>query len=80
MGRPISVKPVRTGTSRREFIKRSGASTVGIVVAGQLLSTSAGAAGPVFQHGVASGDPLPDRVILWTRVTPAVAKAAISAA
>ena len=23
-----------------------------------------------FQHGVASGDPLPDRVILWTRVTP----------
>ena len=79
MGRPISVKPARTGTSRREFIKRSGASTVGIVVASQLLSTSAGAADPVFQHGVASGDPLPDRVILWTRVTPAVAKAAISA-
>ncbi|MCB9654098.1 MAG: alkaline phosphatase D family protein [Deltaproteobacteria bacterium] len=24
----------------------------------------------VFQHGVASGDPLSDRVILWTRVTP----------
>ena len=24
-----------------------------------------------FQHGVASGDPLTDRVILWTRVTPA---------
>lgn len=23
-----------------------------------------------FQHGVASGDPLPDRMILWTRVTP----------
>ncbi len=23
-----------------------------------------------FQHGVASGDPLTDRVILWTRVTP----------
>jgi alkaline phosphatase D len=22
-----------------------------------------------FQHGVASGDPLQDRVILWTRVT-----------
>jgi alkaline phosphatase D len=28
--------------------------------------------GPLrFQHGVASGDPLTDRVILWTRVTPA---------
>jgi alkaline phosphatase D len=25
----------------------------------------------VFRHGVASGDPLSDRVILWTRVTPA---------
>ena len=22
-----------------------------------------------FYHGVASGDPLPDRVIIWTRVT-----------
>jgi alkaline phosphatase D len=31
-----------------------------------------GAAGTVrFDHGVASGDPLSDRVILWTRVTPA---------
>ncbi len=40
-----------------------------------------GAAGPAaaqmpkpltvtFQHGVASGDPLQDRVILWTRITP----------
>lgn len=27
------------------------------------------APGP-FGHGVASGDPMPDRVILWTRVTP----------
>lgn len=27
------------------------------------------APGP-FGHGVASGDPLPDRVVLWTRVTP----------
>jgi alkaline phosphatase D len=27
----------------------------------------------LFQHGVASGDPLADRVILWTRVTPATA-------
>jgi len=25
---------------------------------------------PVFRHGVASGDPLHDRAILWTRVTP----------
>ncbi|MEV0369493.1 alkaline phosphatase D family protein [Streptomyces sp. NPDC050636] len=26
-----------------------------------------------FQHGVASGDPLPDGVLLWTRVTPTAA-------
>ncbi len=29
-----------------------------------------------FDHGVASGDPLQDRVVLWTRVTPADAGAA----
>ncbi|MFI9200819.1 alkaline phosphatase D family protein [Streptomyces sp. NPDC053048] len=28
------------------------------------------AAAPAFVHGVASGDPLPDGVLLWTRVTP----------
>ena len=27
-----------------------------------------------FQHGVASGDPLADRVILWTRVTPPISQ------
>ena len=27
-------------------------------------------AADVFRHGVASGDPLTDRVVLWTRVTP----------
>ncbi len=36
-------------------------------------AATAGAAtaadGPLFRHGVASGDPLSDRVILWTRVT-----------
>jgi len=26
--------------------------------------------GGVFAHGIASGDPLTDRVMLWTRVTP----------
>ncbi len=29
-----------------------------------------------FRHGVASGDPLADRVMLWTRITPADPKAA----
>ncbi len=69
MGRPDQTKPVRTGTNRREFFKRSGATTVGIVAASPLLATSADAAAAVFQHGVASGDPLADRVIIWTRVS-----------
>jgi alkaline phosphatase D len=30
-----------------------------------------GQSSSVFAHGVASGDPLPNRVILWTRLTPA---------
>lgn len=29
---------------------------------------------PPFEHGVASGDPLPDRVLLWTRVSGAPAR------
>jgi len=75
MGRPIKLNPVRTGTSRREFFKRSGATTLGIAAASHLLPLGAEAAGAgVFQHGVASGDPLSDRVILWTRVTLAASK------
>lgn len=34
--------------------------------AGQAEAASA----PAFLHGVASGDPLPDGILLWTRVTP----------
>ncbi|GCL65293.1 alkaline phosphatase D family protein [Pseudaquabacterium pictum] len=74
MGRPSQLSPIRTGTNRREFFKRSGATTVGIAAASPLLATSADAASAVFQHGVASGDPLADRVILWTRVTVASVK------
>ncbi|MEV6668590.1 alkaline phosphatase D family protein [Streptomyces sp. NPDC051162] len=33
-------------------------------------SAHAADSGPAFLHGVASGDPLPDGVLLWTRVTP----------
>ncbi len=79
MGRPATVKPPRIGTNRRDFFKRSGATTVALVAATPLLPAMAQTAASVFQHGVASGDPLTDRVILWTRVTPAVARAAIVA-
>ncbi|GEP37270.1 phosphodiesterase/alkaline phosphatase D [Nocardioides psychrotolerans] len=38
--------------------------------AGPANSADAGAARRVFTHGVASGDPLPQAVVIWTRVTP----------
>ena len=43
-------------------------------VAGTVTAATAQAATrhEVFQHGVASGDPLADGVVLWTRVTPTV--------
>ncbi len=79
MGHPDHVKPIPAGGNRREFFKRSGSGAV-LLAAAPLasLSTDAAAAAGVFQHGVASGDPLSDRVILWTRVTPASAKPAVS--
>jgi alkaline phosphatase D len=56
--------------SRRDFIRGLGAS----VLAASALARSSGALAQdvdqPFQHGVASGDPLADRVIIWTRVTP----------
>ncbi|WP_067659304.1 alkaline phosphatase D family protein [Nocardia harenae] len=47
---------------------KGGAVAAAAVIAGAARAT---AETPVFGHGVASGDPLPTGVILWTRVTPA---------
>jgi alkaline phosphatase D len=47
----------------------AGAAASAATVAGTTSSARATAHEP-FQHGVASGDPLPDAVVLWTRVTP----------
>ena len=72
MGRFKYLTSVRTGTSRRDFLSRSGSAAAAFASAVTLpLSPGvAQAAGSLFQHGVASGDPLADRVILWTRITP----------
>lgn len=74
MGRPRQKLPAaRTGTNRRDFFKRSGSAAVAVAAAAPLLPLGAAAAPKgEFQHGVASGDPLADRVILWTRITPLV--------
>lgn len=69
--------PRRSGASRREFFLRSGAAGAALAAA-PLLPLAAQAGTSVFQHGVASGDPLADRVILWTRVTPPDARSRVS--
>ena len=59
-------------TPRRRTVVKAAA--VGAVLAGPLaaaLPARAADQAPAFLHGVASGDPLPDGVLLWTRVTPA---------
>ncbi|MFF3337401.1 alkaline phosphatase D family protein [Streptomyces flavidovirens] len=60
--------------SRRTVVKAVAATAVSVpVVAGTSAGTAAAAVaaqGPEFLHGVASGDPLPDGVLLWTRITP----------
>ncbi|MGV9673318.1 alkaline phosphatase D family protein [Gordonia sp. NPDC003504] len=63
----------RTGTSRRTLLGSGLIAGSAAVVGAPLSARSPAAAAPghpVFAHGVASGDPLADRVILWTRVTP----------
>lgn len=55
--------------SRRGFIATGGAA-LGTLPLIRSIDALAQVTNPVFRHGVASGDPLADRVILWTRVTP----------
>jgi alkaline phosphatase D len=55
--------------SRRGFFKTSGAA-LGALPLVRSIDSLAQVTNPIFRHGVASGDPLADRVILWTRVTP----------
>ncbi|MEU3192297.1 alkaline phosphatase D family protein [Streptomyces sp. NPDC006992] len=52
---------------RRSVVAAGAAGAALLPLAG---AASAADAGPSFVHGVASGDPLPDGVLLWTRVTP----------
>lgn len=85
MGRFRRSRSRRRGWSRREFLRRAGAATTATAALGvvPLLPACSGDGGRgadpeagtavEFRHGVASGDPLADRVILWTRLTPAAA-------
>src|SRR5690348_11480340 len=55
--------------SRRGFLSTSGAA-LGALPFVRSIDSLAQVTNPVFRHGVASGDPLADRVILWTRLSP----------
>ena len=56
-----------TPLRRRTLIHATGASLGALSLRGFAIDKSAAAH---FTHGIASGDPLADRVILWTRVLP----------
>jgi len=81
--RPYEGAEADSGSSRRSFIRN--AILYAMFVGTGVSTTGCGGGGggggdggtppddksEAFQHGVASGDPLADRVILWTRVTVA---------
>ncbi len=54
------------------FLTGAASLTAATAVSAHLLQLPGAGAQPtgVFRHGIASGDPRGDRVILWTRVTP----------
>ncbi|MDH6519704.1 alkaline phosphatase D [Streptomyces sp. SAI-135] len=55
---------------RRRTVVKAAAATA-VLAAPLAAARPAGAVeAPAFLHGVASGDPLPDGILLWTRVTP----------
>src|SRR5687768_3943139 len=60
--------------SRRAFIR--GAAASALVPAALRAQDADRLGGRLFRHGVASGDPLQDRVILWTRLTPPATRSA----
>ncbi|MET9960554.1 alkaline phosphatase D family protein [Streptomyces sp. NPDC006326] len=66
--------PSSAASPRRRSVVKAAAATAALVpfATAALGAPSASAAdtAPAFLHGVASGDPLPDGILLWTRVTP----------
>lgn len=69
-GKPAakSVKPARSLALTRRGVFGAGAAVAAAACATQPAGRYTGKA--AFNHGVASGDPTQDRVIIWTRITP----------
>ena len=59
--------------SRRTLLRTGGSAAAGLLVLGRTAPAKAALplAGDPFSLGVASGDPTPHRVVLWTRLAPA---------
>ncbi|WP_097262871.1 alkaline phosphatase D family protein [Streptomyces sp. TLI_55] len=58
---------------RRRTVVKAAAATAGAALVAAPFPAGAADEAPAFLHGVASGDPLPDGILLWTRVTPVAA-------
>jgi alkaline phosphatase D len=56
--------------SRRDFMTATAVAIGSVPIVGVDRIFARQGSEAVFRHGVASGDPLRDRVVLWTRVTP----------
>jgi alkaline phosphatase D len=57
---------VTTSPSRREFVVRIVSVSAALAAGAGLTACGGNNAQAAFNYGVASGDPLADRVILWT--------------
>lgn len=71
----IEPHPDAAPITRRRFVHDSALYAAGLGGLGASLLGCGGGTEPegTFGHGVASGDPLADRVVLWTRVTQSAA-------
>ncbi|MGW6293488.1 alkaline phosphatase D family protein [Streptomyces sp. NPDC055058] len=70
-GVPATADANSPSPRRRTVVKAAAATAVlAAPLAGALPARAVTTVAPAFLHGVASGDPLPDGVLLWTRVTP----------
>ncbi|TGB14082.1 alkaline phosphatase [Streptomyces sp. MZ04] len=61
---------MNSSAPRRRTVVKAAAATAALAAPLAVAPLAHAASGPAFHHGVASGDPLPDGVLLWTRVTP----------
>src|SRR5919112_5581347 len=61
---------VEGAVDRRTLLRVAGLSAgASVIAAAALPGAATAAADELFRHGVASGDPLPGGILLWTRVT-----------